>query len=547
MHTTRQHPPFPFPALAFLLVGAWAVPRLASCGGGAAPAGGGGGGGDVSPPSTLADPDGGAYPTPQDVTLTSSETATIYYTTDGTTPAVGGTTTQSGPSPISGITMGLTSSTLRFFGLDLAGNAELPRTEVYTVDPDPPEVSTLGPPPEPIGVLDTVTVRWLSSEAGDFSVELGGTGTMESGTVIDSGSVQAGVLVDAQVPGTDLDFDFVLPLWVYVSDAAGNVGSVTVDLSLKPLGTIAVQPGTGDMEILPSGLRGYVVQTAGDAVLVIDTDPSSPSYNQVIGVPAVSADPNGLSPTPDGTRVYVTCADDIVAIETVNDTVLATIPIGAGAQPTGIDVHPDGTRAYFTTADGSVQVLDVDPASGTYHQFSAIPVADPLLRTSQIEITPDGALALVAWKGVSEYSAWTIDVDANSATLHQILATLVPLVVLATEGRIEVAPDSVNGFLADETGKLKRTDLLNPAVVVSSDEVPEGLALSTDAATLILYGPASTDLRFLDAQDLSFGGADVALGNELGLDLALTPDGTRLYIARDNLSPAAEILVVPLL
>jgi hypothetical protein len=90
--------------------------------------------GDTTPPVVTASPAGGTYSAPQLVTLTASETATIYYTTDGNNP------TTSSPvysSPIS-VT---TTATLKFFGVDAAGNQGLITTVVYTIDTVPPTIS----------------------------------------------------------------------------------------------------------------------------------------------------------------------------------------------------------------------------------------------------------------------------------------------------------------------------------------------------------------------------------------------------------------------
>ena len=84
-------------------------------------------GGDTTPPITSASPAGGNYAQAVTVTLTPNEPASTRYTVDGSAP-----TAQSlpytGPISISA------STTLRFFSVDTAGNAEAVRTEVYTID-----------------------------------------------------------------------------------------------------------------------------------------------------------------------------------------------------------------------------------------------------------------------------------------------------------------------------------------------------------------------------------------------------------------------------
>src|SRR5262245_54268443 len=50
-------------------------------------------------------------------------------------------------------------------------------------------------------------------------------------------------------------------------------------------------------------------------------------------------------------------SNDVSVIDTSNDTVLATVPVGSA--PFGVAVKPDGTRVYVTTdSDNTVSVID---------------------------------------------------------------------------------------------------------------------------------------------------------------------------------------------
>jgi len=88
------------------------------------------------PPITTANPLGGIYGTSQSVTLTCTDPqgpgcANIYYTTDGSTP------TTSSPTYSSPILISATT-TLKYFARDTAGVNETVKTQVYTIDTQPP-------------------------------------------------------------------------------------------------------------------------------------------------------------------------------------------------------------------------------------------------------------------------------------------------------------------------------------------------------------------------------------------------------------------------
>src|SRR5438093_1560645 len=89
---------------------------------------------DSLTPTASASPAGGTYTSAKSVTLAASEPATIYYTKDGTTPT---TSSAVYSSPIS---IG-TSTTLKFYAKDTAGNTGPVVTQVYTIDTTPPTAS----------------------------------------------------------------------------------------------------------------------------------------------------------------------------------------------------------------------------------------------------------------------------------------------------------------------------------------------------------------------------------------------------------------------
>lgn len=80
--------------------------------------------------------------------------------------------------------------------------------------------------------------------------------------------------------------------------------------------------------------------------------------NTVTATIPVGPGPQGIAVTPDGRHVYVSSAfsDDVSVIATATNTVTATVPVGGG--PHNVAVTPDGSHAYVTNADSRMSVID---------------------------------------------------------------------------------------------------------------------------------------------------------------------------------------------
>jgi hypothetical protein len=83
---------------------------------------------DTTAPVTSATPRGGEYRTKQNVTLSANEPAIIYYTANGAEPTATSPTYAATPILITDTT------SLKFFAQDNAGNLEIVRTELYTIN-----------------------------------------------------------------------------------------------------------------------------------------------------------------------------------------------------------------------------------------------------------------------------------------------------------------------------------------------------------------------------------------------------------------------------
>jgi large repetitive protein len=112
---------------------------------------------DTVAPTVSAAPSGGQFAAAQSVVLTASEPATIYYTTDGTTPTTA--TITNGPSPV---TVNVANSeTLQYFAVDTAGNSGAIGVQKYQIG-----AVSITQHPASVSFSNTPTFAFTSTAAG---------------------------------------------------------------------------------------------------------------------------------------------------------------------------------------------------------------------------------------------------------------------------------------------------------------------------------------------------------------------------------------------
>ena len=101
----------------------------------------------------------------------------------------------------------------------------------------------------------------------------------------------------------------------------------------------------------------YVTNSDDNKITIID-----PATNRVSGEIAVSANPHGIVPSPDGKRFYISSESkdvlDVVDRQTLK--VIRSVPIGM--RPNNVAITPDGKRVYVCIR-GKSWVDIVDTAS----------------------------------------------------------------------------------------------------------------------------------------------------------------------------------------
>ena len=190
---------------------------------------------DLTPPLTSADPAGGLYTSDFTVALSCDDGSgsgcdKIYYTTDGSPPT---TSSFVYASPIT-----ISSSTLlRFFATDLAGNEEGVNTERYVMDYTCPS--------DPAGVTATsnddgsIDISWTAPEDED----LRGYNIYKDDVKINSQALKVLSFFDNAIV-EDSSYSYIITSLDYAgneSSGASVVGTATVSAGLPPISPEGVQ------------------------------------------------------------------------------------------------------------------------------------------------------------------------------------------------------------------------------------------------------------------------------------------------------------------
>lgn len=188
---------------------------------------------------------------------------------------------------------------------------------------------------------------------------------------------------------------------VSVVDSASNTVSTTIDL------ITGSNPGPYAVACNPVSPWAYVPSCYSDSVFVINTvdDTVYASVNTGAG-----ASPRGVAVSPDGTKIYVTnySNNNVSVIDAATNTVSKTINVGTS--PYDVCFSPDGTKAYVTNRDNSPGIVSVINTATDEVISSIATVGDYPLG---VTVSPDGSYVYVA-NGANPPSVSVIDADTNT-------------------------------------------------------------------------------------------------------------------------------------
>ncbi|MCP9273565.1 tandem-95 repeat protein [Mycolicibacterium arenosum] len=460
---------------------------------------------------------------------------------------------------------------------------------VVVTDPDVGDAQTitLSPPANGTGSVGAVTGPTYDPIAQTYTY-----------TAVYTPSPQA--RVNAYNTAVDPDVDSIT---VTVSDGVAPDVTTPVSVTISPLaaangGTIATGGYPVGIAISADGERAYVANLTGTTVTVIDIDPTSPTYNQVVdtnlvtpGVQniAVGNGPAYAAITPDGTRLYVTNGNsasvsvvDIApgspnryrAIDTDGNAANGVTNIPVGNTPREIAISPDGTRAYVVNAGShTVSVIDIDPTSVNYNKvvdvdpstggIDNVPVGTG---PYAVAITPDGKRLFVT--SITSTTVTVINVDAASPTRYQVIdangaaaGNNIALSPSANPNGIAISPDGTRAYITNtnldsvtvldiQPGSPTQYQILDTngaaaGVNIPVGDAPVGIKLNADGTRAYLVNSLGSTMTVIDIAPGSPTRYQVIDTNPTtaGLDavavanplaLALTPDGTRAYVSNTS-------------
>ena len=520
---------------------------LAGCGGGsAATSPGGPPDVDDTAPFTEAFPSGGLYSVVQTVSLTSNEPALIYYTTDGSQPAMGGLTTFSDTSPL--LISISNPLTLRFFGVDAEGNSEVVRSETYSFDLTPPSILLQGGLPTLLGFLE--------EGSGGFSVDDPESPTvawrleLQNGLSIDSGNTVPGVLTTFDIPGWRLPLGAATTLQLIAINQAGGQGSVPLVVSGLATEIAPLPFESGALAITSDSAFLFIARPDEARILKYGALPGTPDYLQEVASIGVGLLPQELAISADDSRVFVTCSDALYEIEVVTDAVTGPHTLPGGVRPSGSALAPAAQLLYSAGDDGRIHRMNADPSSAGYLSFNSSTFSEPAMVMGSLALSSDGTRALLAWQGGVLYGVHFLDTELTaSAPLDQpVPATSLPFNIAT----VAIDSSDSRAWVSDDLGKLARVSLgATTASLSGSNPVLNafGITPAPDESVLLLTGGGLVGIRLADGNSLDLMGF-VPLGTGTGggtsRHMALSPDGKRAFLVRNQGSASAELQVLQL-
>lgn len=318
----------------------------------------------------------------------------------------------------------------------------------------------------------------------------------------------------------------------------------------------------------PSGIAlngnsttAYVSSPYNSCLLTIDLAAATPSTVGQITLPSnpFAAEPTAMAFNPMRNEIYAVDwaygNNAVFVVDTLNDSVAAA-PITVGDEPQNVIVSPDGDKAYVATiASDGVSVID----TATRQVTATIPLGedgDPF----GMAIAAGKLYVVGTWSG----KVYVIDIDPSSAAVNTVIDTICvgDCTYSASPYGAVARPDGAFVYISHNTTEGvvtvidTATDSVSRTITVrgtgeTADKNPQGMAVDGNLLYVLNWGDNTITLidtaansRLELAAPLASRGGGIGAGSRPET-LALSPDGTNLYIVHGGDAGSVEILGYP--
>ncbi|WP_183579965.1 gliding motility-associated C-terminal domain-containing protein [Mucilaginibacter sp. X5P1] len=327
--------------------------------------------------------------------------------------------------------------------------------ELPTVNAVAPQTVESGALTSPVIFTGTSNSYTWVNNTPDIGLPASGVGNISAFTAVNNTKIP--VVATLKVTPVSLTI-------AYIANASANNISVINTVTNDVVASIPVGGYPQGVSASPDGSKIYVSNYYDSDVSVIST-----YTNTVIATIPVGPDPFGLASSPDGSRLYVTntSSDNIVVVNTATNKIEASITVGA--RPVGLAINADGSRVYVTNSDPTASSVSV------INTASNLVIATIPISTSPggLILSPDGSTLYVTNTGSNSLSI------INTAT-NSIISTIP---VGAYPFGISITPDGSKLYITDSQANTvsvvsTATDKVITTIPVGTD--PYGVDVSPD-------------------------------------------------------------------
>jgi YVTN family beta-propeller protein len=296
------------------------------------------------------------------------------------------------------------------------------------------------------------------------------------------------------------------------------------------------------LPLLSAPLRIYVTNSDDNKVTVID-----PAFDKVVDEIAVSPNPHGIVPSPDGSRFYVSSEskDVLDVVDRKTSKIIRKIPIGT--RPNNVAITADGKRVYVCIRGESwVDIID----TASLEKVKSVPVGKA---PHNVYRTPDGRYMIATSMGENKLTFINVKREEPEFSIPTGGIPR-PLVIDADESgsikRLFVQLSSLHGFAVLDYAARKVTDkiLLPDGPAGARPLIPEtfshGMAISPDRKTLWVNSLLDNSVSVFSLPQLQRV-TTIPVGK--GPDwMVFTPDGRRCYVSNAGSNTVSSIDAVSL-